>query len=295
MKLLGTFQNSPLRYPGSKSRRAVRLLRLTDQSKTHFCEPFAGGLGFLLKARRERLFKTYSANDADPQVYNFWKVLQNHSELLLSNLWKNYDRHGYGDSDLFNKSKEDLSSENEITRAAAFFTITRWSVRGDLRSKMLVTKKGGDGISPNMISRLSLFSDLLQGVNLTNLDYRELDIPRNSFVFIDPPYENKKLTFNYEHGIDFTEFRDWADDLPGSWLITINDSDTTNELFSGYDRIVYEYKRTFPVVLHSKAGALDCAHGSEIMVVNFHSRTREAFLRSFQWKLRKAQPSSKAS
>ena len=104
MKDLGTFENSPLRYPGSKSRRSVQLLRLADQSKHHYFEIFAGGLGMLFRARRERLFKSFSANDADPQVYNFWKVLQNHSELLIDYLWKNYDRHGYGDSDLFNKS-----------------------------------------------------------------------------------------------------------------------------------------------------------------------------------------------
>ena len=100
MKELGAFENSPLRYPGSKSRRAVRLLRLADQSRKHYVEPFCGGAGFLLQARRNRVFKTYAANDADPQAYNFWKVLQNHSELLISHLWKNYDRHGYGDSEL---------------------------------------------------------------------------------------------------------------------------------------------------------------------------------------------------
>jgi site-specific DNA-adenine methylase len=130
--------------------------------------------------------------------------------------------------------------------------------------------------------------------DLTNLDYRELDIPRNSFAFLDPPYENKKLTFNYEHGIDLTEFRDWADDLPGSWLITINDSSATNALFSRYDRIVYEYRRTFPVVLHTQAGELNRATGSEIIVMNYHRPTRDAFLKSFSWSLRKAHPASKA-
>ena len=146
-----------------------------------------------------------------------------------------------------------------------------------------------------MISRLSLFSDLLQGVNLTNLDYRELDIPRNSFLFLDPPYLNKELTFNYSHGIDSTEFRDWADEQQCSWLITINDSTVTDNLFSHYDRIVYEYKRTFPVVLHSQAGDMSRANGSEIIVMNYHRPTRDAFLRSFGWwSMRKAQPTSKA-
>jgi site-specific DNA-adenine methylase len=122
-----------------------------------------------------------------------------------------------------------------------------------------------------------------------------VDIPRNSFAFLDPPYENRRLTFNYEHGIDFTEFKEWADAQKCSWLITINNSSVINNLFSGYDRAVYDYKRTFPVVLHAQAGELDRAQGSEIIVMNYHRPTRGGFLRLYGWELEKAHPSSKAS
>jgi DNA adenine methylase len=285
---LGTHDNSPLRYPGSKARRAVRLLRFADQSKRDFVEPFAGGLGTLIRARKERLYKNFWGNDADPQVTNFWTVLRDFPESLIDRLWQCYNKHGYGDRELFIKSKEDLISGDEITKATAFFIINRWSVRGDLRSKMLNTKKNRDGISPNMIMRLSLFSELLEGVQLTNLDYRDIDIPKNAFCFIDPPYENRKYSFNYQYRLDWKEFKDWIEQLHCSWLVTLNDSSITNTLFSNHDRIVYEYQRNFPVVLHSQYDTLGREKRTEIIIMNYHRSTRDAFIRQFGWSVRKA-------
>jgi site-specific DNA-adenine methylase len=54
MKDLAIQDNSPLRYPGGKARKALRLLRFTDQSRRYYVEPFCG-MGMLFRSRRERL------------------------------------------------------------------------------------------------------------------------------------------------------------------------------------------------------------------------------------------------
>ena len=103
---LGTHHNSPLCYPGSKGRRAVRLLRLADQDRCQHLEPFAGGLGMLFRARRERMFRTYRASDSDDSLMNLWRVLRDYPEELVNRLWTFYRRHGTGSVELFHQCRE---------------------------------------------------------------------------------------------------------------------------------------------------------------------------------------------
>ena len=194
MTELGAFENSPIRYPGSKNQRALRLLRLVDRTRKHYVESYAGGLSILYRARRERLFKTYRANDLDADLIGFYTVLRDYPDELIENLWTCYRRHGAGDDELFNQSRENLLSSNEIERAVAYFVVNRWSVKGDLVGGMRRSTKRKNGISPMILDRLPLFSELLNGVTLTNLDYREVQIEKDTFAYLDPPYENVGAT-----------------------------------------------------------------------------------------------------
>jgi site-specific DNA-adenine methylase len=291
MNELGTFDNSPLRYPGGKAKRATRLACLIDKSRKRYTEVFAGGLGMYFKCRRERIFTSYSINDIDSDLINFWTVLRDRPNQLIQQLWDCYRRHGAGDDDLFHQSKENLNSGNDIVRAVALYNVNRWTPKGDLQGGMLRTEKRRSGISPMILDRLPLFSELLSGVKITNLDYHDVEIPRNSFAFIDPPYDNIGTNF-YQHKVDLDEFSDWAKSLNCSWLTTLNDSSFTNKLFSDFDRIAEPM--IYPAVINPKFGSYRRREGTELVIMNYHRPTRDAFLRSFQWKLRKAQPSSKA-
>ena len=289
---LGTHDNSPLRYPGGKARRAVRLLRFADQTRKHYVEPFAGGLGMLFRARRERIFNTFSANDVDSDLINFWIALRDRPNQLINKLWECYRRHGAGDDNLFHQSKEDLNSGDEIVRAVAFYNVNRWTAKGDLQGGMLRTTKRRSGLSPMRLDRLPLFSELLSGVKLTNLDYHDVEIPRNAFAFLDPPYENIGSTF-YQHKVNLTEFSNWVKKLNCcSWLATLNDSPFTNKLFSNFDRIVEPMK--YPAVIKPKFGSHQRRSATEILIMNYHRSTRDAFVRQFGWSIRKARISSKA-
>jgi len=148
------------------------------------------------------------------------------------------------------------------------------------------------GITPLMLERLTLFSELLENVTLTCLDYRNLDIPgRNAFVFCDPPYEavGDKI---YDHKIDLQEFAEWVKQMDCSWMVSLNDSRYTNNLFRNYDRIVEPV--SYPSIIDPKSGCYKRRDATEIIITNYRRPTRHAYLRSFQWELRKAQPSSKA-
>ena len=66
---------SPLRYPGGKSRVALKLLPFIPEDHTGYREPFLGGGAIFLrkpKARRNWI------NDLHPGLYAFWRVVRDH-------------------------------------------------------------------------------------------------------------------------------------------------------------------------------------------------------------------------
>jgi DNA adenine methylase len=198
---LGAHDNSPLRYPGGKARRSLRLLRFADQSRKHYVEPLAGGLGMLFRAKRENLFQKYYANDLDTNLVNFYSILRDYPDELIKQLWTCYRQHGARDEELFYQSRENPASSNDINRAVAYFIINKWPVKGDLDAGMMRTSKRRSGISPMLLNRLPIFSELLNGVTLTNLDYQNVKIPCSAFAFLDPPYENVGASL-YKHKVN---------------------------------------------------------------------------------------------
>ncbi len=282
---LGTAQNSPLQYSGGKSKRVFRLLRLADQSRKHYIEPFAGSLAMMYRACREKLFRTYSVNDLDGNLVNFYTILRDHADEMLKVLWKHYNKHGPGDEELFQKCIEDLSSANKITRAVAYFIINKWSMKGAHTPTMIRRGTRSKGVTQPMLCRLPLFSELLSGVKITNLDYRDIDVPTNSFLYADPPYERVGSTF-YKHRVDLSEFSEWAKHLRSSWMVSLNDSDYTNSLFYEYDRILEPV--SYPAIVNRKFDSYKRRNATELVIMNYHRSTRDAFVRQFGWKIKPA-------
>ncbi len=245
----------------------------------------------LLRSRKERLFKTYTANDANPLLVNFWVMLRDYPEELSKELWSSYQVHGSESEHLFAKSLEDLTSGNDVTRAAAFLIIDKCAAKGTHPPKMIRSSTRRHGITPFMIERLPLFSELLENVTLTCLDYRQLDIPRTAFVFADPPYEDVGVRI-YDQKVDFQEFSEWVQQMDCSWMISLNDSDYTNSLFRNYDRIVEPV--SYPSIIDPKSGCYKRRDATEIIITNYQQKTKNSFLTSFGWSLREARI-SKAS
>ena len=297
---LGTFENSPLLYPGGKARRSPALLRLADQDKKHYVEPLCGGMSMMFCARKSRIFKTYAVNDINSDVINFWTILRDCSDELIDRLWDCYRRFGSaGNDEIVDKCQEDMRSGDEMARATALYLTNKWSMRGHFsgsgrgHSSCTVIQRSNNGVTPNMIERLPLFSDLLQDVTITNLDYTKLKVPRDSFIFCDPPYEGVGDKF-YNHVFNLMDFSDWISHFKQqSFMITLNDSRRSNNLFKYYNRIVVPVK--YSPLIRSKSPSYYQRRTTEIVVLNYHRRTRDAFLRQFGWPMRKSRLPSKTS
>lgn len=53
----------------------------------------------------------------------------------------------------------------------------------------------------------SILGTMLRGIDFVVSDYRELDIPRNSLIYCDPPYRE---TTKYAHDFDHDIFWNWC-------------------------------------------------------------------------------------
>jgi site-specific DNA-adenine methylase len=288
---LDTHENSAPRYPGSKSRRALRLLRLADQDRRHYVEPFGGRLGLLFRARRERLFRTYHANDVDADLMNFWTVLRDRSDVLIERLWAVYRRYGTGNKELLQKCRAHLVSGNEISRVVAYFVLARLCVKADIRGGMIRSEKRRYAVSPITLEQLPKFSLLLQGVWLNNDHYQHIDMPSDVFAYRDSPYERIGSTL-YHHQVELREFSEWARALPASWMLTLNDSPLINMLFCDFDKVVV------PVTYETVGYMHQVLEATELVVMNYHRPSRDVrdvLVRQFGWSVRSAQTQSVAN
>ena len=67
--------NSPLRYPGGKSRVSKFIEKLIEENgleKGTYVEPFAGGAGVALNLLFSGVVDKVFINDKDKSIYAFW-------------------------------------------------------------------------------------------------------------------------------------------------------------------------------------------------------------------------------
>ena len=217
-----------LRWQGSKSRMLKHILPLIP-AHVCYCEPFAGGLAVLLAKERA---STEIVNDLNGNLIALYRNLQFHLPALLDELnWLVSSRQNLHDF----IAQPGLT---ELQRASRFLLVNRTSFGGNNHSfGVSKTKGGGVGFAHKQVSRLiGAVHDRLDGVVVENLPYdrclKNYD-SKDTFHFIDPPYEN--ATNGGYKGWDqkqLTTFRRDVAKLQGKWIVTLNDSPFTRKLFS---------------------------------------------------------------
>jgi DNA adenine methylase len=218
-----------LRWQGSKSRLLKQIMPLM---KPHvcYCEPFFGG-GAVLFAKDRSPVEVI--NDINGNLVALYRNLQFHLPALLAEL--EFLQAG-------RQNLKDFVSQPGVTdlqRAARFLLVNRTSFGGNMNSfGVAKTKGGGGGFDRNILgSLLGKAHDRLNGVVVENISYERVFKnydSRDTQFFIDPPYE--EATNGAYAGWSkkqLTDFRQAVAGLKGNWIVTLNDSPLTRELFSG--------------------------------------------------------------
>lgn len=263
---------SPLRYPGGKSRAIQRMRRLLPPEFDEYREPFVGGGSFFIHLKQKRPDLKIWINDLNPELYYFWKYAQIDSGKLAREVLKIRKDRSNGQElfdDLLNVK---ITTLTEFERAVRFFVLNRITFSGVVESGGYSKHAFESRFTISAIERVSKMGQLLEGIRITNLDYRKLleDGDSRVFTFLDPPYFKATKSRLYgKNGVLHTTFNhdEFAREMrecKHSWLITYDDTQEIRENFS-FARI-YEWELQYGMNNYKQGKA---EKGNELFISNY--------------------------
>ena len=184
---------------GSKARFAKHILPIVLEGRTEaqtYVEPFAGGMNMIDKVVGKRI-----ANDIHTELIEMWKA-------LVCDNWKP----PYYSKDQYQQIRADKKSyKPHIVGWVGFACSYSGKYFGGYAGDYPENRRLKNGKLPNYqieaINSTAKQIPKLKGVEFTNKNYWELDIPKNSVIYCDPPYQN---TTKYHHDFNHSFFWDWC-------------------------------------------------------------------------------------
>lgn len=183
-----------MKYMGSKARFAKEILRIVLRDRKYgqwYVEPFAGGMNILCEVEGNRI-----ANDIHYYLIQMWhelvkgwipeKITKEEYNQVRSNQ-SNYPAHYVGWVG-FN-----CSYSGKWFGGFAGETKTEIGTVRDYQSEA--------------INNVAKQIQKLKGVVFQNNSYYELELPHNSIIYCDPPYEG---TTAYKDAMDYAAFWQWC-------------------------------------------------------------------------------------
>ena len=185
-----------MKYMGSKNRIAKHLLpiMLENRNGRTWVEPFVGGANMIDKVEGKRI-----GADFNEYLIEALKLIRDEPNNIPDLITE-------GDYQEL-KDKKELNGITGFTGFAMSFG-GKWF--GGYRRDVAGTKGCIDNMKTqtrrskqNAIKQ----SDKLQGVDFIHSSYHNLEIPTNSLIYCDPPYEG---TTKYKDGFSHNEFWEWC-------------------------------------------------------------------------------------
>ena len=187
-----------MKYMGSKARFAKEILEIILKNRTeeqYYIEPFAGGMNIIDKVKGKRI-----ANDIHPYLIAMWR------ELVYNNFQpSSYNKWEYDDI------RKNKSEYHEYVVGWVGFNCSysgKWfgGYAGETKTK-IGTIRDYQQEAKNNVSK-QVFN--LKDVVFENKPYYELELPPNSIVYCDPPYEG---TTKYANDFDHNKFWKWVREI----------------------------------------------------------------------------------
>ena len=269
---------SPLRYPGGKSLAVETIARLIP-SFEEFREPFLGGGSVFIYMKQRYPNKKFWINDLYPELYKFWITAHNDVDSLIGKVYEWRRNFSIG-KELFYYLNKNITTFNDLEKAAAFFIFNRITFSGTTLSGGYSEGAFKDRFTESSIKRLNDLAKVINGTNITNLDYEALTKKDgdNVFIFLDPPYYSatKSALYgkngNLHKSFDHSRFAENMKICPHNWLITYDDSEYIRNLFSFARIIPWNLKYGMRNVTdHSDQ------NGKELFISNYLTHNKHLF------------------
>lgn len=218
----------PISRMGGKSKLRKKIIALIPE---HICyvEPFFGaGWVFFGKEKSE----VEVINDTDKELVNLFRVIKYHPEEVERLL-----QYEIVSRDSFQEYlKIDISKLTDVQRAIRYLYI----ISNSFASKGVSFGYGAIKKPSQKIytDQLTVISDRLKNTYVENLDAKEI-IDRydrkNTFFFCDPPYLDTSQYADKFVEKDHIELRNRLLSIEGKFLLTLNDTDKTRELYKSFN------------------------------------------------------------
>ncbi|WP_172298954.1 DNA adenine methylase [Pseudoruegeria sp. HB172150] len=250
-------------YLGGKKVLAGRLCRIIDaHDHRTYAEPFVGMGGVFL--RRRHRARAEMINDRSREVYNLFRILQEHYVAFLDLLRFQITTQAGFERLL----SVDPTTLTDLQRAARFLYLQRVSFGGKVTGRTfgLATDRPARFNLTTLEPDLEALHERLAGVTVTCMDFAEFisRVDRPSVLFyLDPPYFGHEA--DYGHGVferaDFERLAELLQALKGNFLLSINDAPEIRAAFSWAS--IQEVETTYSAAARSVKAV------NELLISNF--------------------------
>lgn len=239
---------TPLRYPGGKAKFAPVIKQIIEKNNLngHYIEPYAGGAGVSL----DLLFNNYCTdihiNDLDLAIYHFWKSVTEQTEdfIRLINDTKITIQEWHNQKSLIKRN--DISP---LEHGFAAFFLNRTNRSGILKAGVIggLNQAGNYKLDcrfnkENLIKRIERIGNVAKHIHVTNLDTEKWlpiindAIPRNSLIYLDPPYYEKGqgLYRNFYRHQDHLAIKEKLANVEIPWVVSYDNHPVIKEIYQQY-------------------------------------------------------------
>ena len=264
--------NSPLRYPGGKSRVSgfvAQLIRNNNIVKGNYVEPFAGGAGVALNLLFNATVDNIYINDKDRAIYAFWLAITQNTEQFIEKISRT-------EITIFEWEKQREIQRNKMDVSLfdlgfSTFFLNRTNRSGIIMGGAIGGKQQAGTWKldvrfnkEKLISKILKIASYKKQIHIENKDVIEflkdnvanLDVD-NTLIYLDPPYyeKGKKLYMNSFNHAEHEDLYNQINSMKHLWIVSYDDNENIHK--------IYQEKRNITYPLRYSAGT-KCL-GSEVL------------------------------
>ena len=186
-----------MKYMGSKARIAKEILPIILKDRVQdqwYVELFAGGMNMICEVDGNRI-----ANDIHPYLIEMWKYL------CKGWIPEKIDKNTY---DKVRQNKDEFSDHFVGWVGFNCSYSGKWfgGFAGQTKTKIGTVRDYQAEAIKNVLKQV----EKMNGVIFKNNPYYEVELPKNSIVYLDPPYEG---TTKYANDFDHKAFWQWCREM----------------------------------------------------------------------------------
>lgn len=264
--------DSPLRYPGGKSKLARFVAFLCEKNKInnidgHYVEPYAGGAAVALYLILNGYVSEITINDSDRSIYAFWHTVLNRPQKLVKTI-----EEADITTEMWGKCREVQRNKNGAVLFDLGFStlfLNRTNISGIINGGVIggLEQRGQYKMDcrfnkKELIRRIQKIAEQKERIHLYNLDALELikkiekESESNSIIYyFDPPYylKGESLYLNYYDKSDHEQVSRMIQGIKSArWIVSYDAAEEIKNLYRGYKRIEYSLWHTARIARRGK-------------------------------------------